>query len=143
MYDEAYLGMDAALRKEFIDEILDDYMRNPRTVIFSTHYADEMERLFGEVMVLDEGRLLVHEDCDDFRQKGVTLSGEAAVVDAFAANGNILRERTLGNQKELTLFGNLSEKERSDALSRGLTLATPQLQELFIFMTEKKEAGDE
>ncbi|MDR0858361.1 MAG: ABC transporter ATP-binding protein [Oscillospiraceae bacterium] len=143
IYDEAYLGMDAAYRKMFISEILEDYMQNPRTILFSTHYIDEMDSVFSEAIILDKGRLIAHEDCDVLRQKGVTVSGEITAVDTFSAGHEILSARTLGNQKEAVLFGAFSARERSAAASAGLTLSTPPLQDLFIHMTDKGDYENE
>jgi ABC-2 type transport system ATP-binding protein len=139
IYDEAYLGLDAAYRKLFIGEILEDYMRYPRTVLFSTHYIGEMEGLFSEAIILDRGIVIAHEDCDSLRQKGVAVTGLAGVADSFAAGRRILSSRALGGQKEIVLFGALSEAEKRVALQSGLTLSAPPLQDLFIHMTEKGE----
>jgi ABC-2 type transport system ATP-binding protein len=73
IFDEAYLGMDAVYRKVFVDELLQDYLKYPRTILFSTHYISEMERLFTEALMLDEGRVLLHDDCDVLRAKGMAL----------------------------------------------------------------------
>jgi ABC-2 type transport system ATP-binding protein len=82
IYDEAYLGMDAAFRKMFVSEILEDYMRHPRTILFSTHYIDEMSKLFGEVLILDKGRVALHEDVDVLRQRR-QASASASLQDLF------------------------------------------------------------
>ncbi|MDR1015177.1 MAG: ABC transporter ATP-binding protein [Coriobacteriales bacterium] len=73
IFDEAYLGMDAVYRKVFIDELLADYLAHPRTILFSTHYISEMERLFSEAAVIDAGKVLVHDDADTLRERGKTL----------------------------------------------------------------------
>ncbi|MDR3207596.1 MAG: ABC transporter ATP-binding protein [Oscillospiraceae bacterium] len=143
LYDEAYLGMDAAYRKLFIGEILADYMRYPRTILFSTHYIGEMEGLFSEAIVLDGGRVLLHEDCDTLRQRGVTVTGPGAAVDAFAAGRRVLSARALGGQKEAVLYGALTEAERATARRDGLALSAAPLQDLFIHMTEKGGTEDE
>jgi ABC-2 type transport system ATP-binding protein len=137
LYDEAYLGMDAAYRKLFIGEILEDYMRHPRTILFSTHYIEEMDRLFGEAIILDRGRVVAHDDCDALRQRGVAIIGDAAAADAFTAGRKVLSERALGSQKEIVVFGALTEAERAAAERSGLTLQHPSLQDLVIYMTGK------
>jgi ABC-2 type transport system ATP-binding protein len=40
MYDEAYLGMDAAMRKLLISELLADYTERPKLILFSTHFVE-------------------------------------------------------------------------------------------------------
>jgi ABC-2 type transport system ATP-binding protein len=137
IYDEAYLGMDAAYRKLFVSELLEDYAQNPRAILFSTHYIDEMGGLFDEAIILDNGRVIAHENCDALRQKGVAVIGPAAAADDFTRGRDVLSERSLGAQKERVLFGALTEAERAAAERAGLTLQNLSLQDLFIYMTEK------
>jgi ABC-2 type transport system ATP-binding protein len=73
IFDEAYLGMDAVYRQAFLDELLADFTAHPRTVIFSTHYISEMERLFSEVAIIDAGRVVLQADADELRANGKTL----------------------------------------------------------------------
>jgi ABC-2 type transport system ATP-binding protein len=121
----------------FIGEILSDYMRFPRTILFSTHYIGEMDSLFSEAIILDRGRLILHEDCDALRERGLTVTGEIAAVNAFAEGRDVLSARTLGGQKEAVLHGAVSEGERSAAEGLGLTFSALPLQDLFIHMTGK------
>ena len=73
IFDEAYLGMDAVYRKVFVDALLQDYLAHPRTILFSTHYISEMERLFTEAIIIEDGRVLEHSDCDQMRASGKSL----------------------------------------------------------------------
>jgi ABC-2 type transport system ATP-binding protein len=82
IYDEAYLGMDAAFRKIFVSEMLDDFTQRPRTIMFSTHYINEMSNLFGEVLVLDKGKIVLHDDGDVLRGKRQD-SQSATLQDLF------------------------------------------------------------
>src|SRR5690554_1430447 len=103
MYDEAYLGMDAAMRKLLISELLADYTERPKLILFSTHFVDEMEGLFSEAIIIDEGQVLVHDDCDNLRSRAKAVAGPIDAVDQFAKDRRVLSERTLGGQKE-TVF---------------------------------------
>jgi ABC-2 type transport system ATP-binding protein len=73
LFDEVYLGMDAVSRKMFTDELLTDYRAHPRTIIFSTHYISEMERLFSEAIILDVGKVLAHDNTGALCTHGKTL----------------------------------------------------------------------
>lgn len=137
IYDEAYLGMDAAMRKLFISELLSDYMQRPKLILFSTHFLNEMEGLFSEAIIIDKGQVIAHDDCDKLRSKGTAVTGFSEVVDRFANGREILSQRAFGRQKEVVLFGELSENERLAAEKEGLELSHPSLQDLFIYMTEK------
>ncbi len=138
LYDEAYLGMDAAMRKLFINELLADYLRVPKLILFSTHYINEMETLFSDAIILQDGRVLAYDDCDSLRQKGIAFTGNSDAVDRLVGGRQLLSQRTLGSQKEAVFFGELTPMERQAAAAAGLTLSQPSLQDLFIYLTGKE-----
>ncbi len=133
--DEVYLGMDAAARTAFYRELLADYLAHPRTIILSTHLIEEVAGLFEQVIVIDRGRLLVHEDTDAFRARGVAVTGPAAAVDAFVAGRTVLSEQSLGGVRAATLYGRLGPDEEHRAWSAGLTLGPVGIQDLFVHLT--------
>lgn len=143
MYDEAYLGMDAAMRKLLISELLADYTERPKLILFSTHFVDEMEGLFSEAIIIDEGQVLVHDDCDNLRSRAKAVAGPIDAVDQFAKDRRVLSERTLGGQKETVFLGELSEKHRQDAEKAGLKFSQPSLEDIFIYLTEKRGESDD
>ena len=137
IYAEAYLGMDAAMRKLFISELLSDYTQRPKLILFSTHFFNEMEGFFSEAIIIHNGQVIAHDDCDNLRSKGIALTGFSEVIDSFINGREILSQRVLGRQKEVVLFGELSENDRLAAEKEGLELSPISLQDLFIYMTEK------
>ena len=139
--DEVYLGMDAAARTVFYRELLADYVEHPRTIILSTHLIEEVAGLFEQVIVLDRGRLLLHEDIDTFKARGVAVTGPAAAVDAFAAGRTVLSEQRLGGVRQVTLHGALDNDEVVRAEAAGLTLAPVGVQDLFVHLTSGAAAG--
>jgi ABC-2 type transport system ATP-binding protein len=138
LYDEAYIGMDAAMRKIFIRELLEDYMQRPKLIIFSTHYINEMDKIFSDALILHEGQVLAYDDCDTLRQKGAVITGDSEAVDRFIINRKVLSQRSLGNQKEAVLFCELTKQEHQTAAIAGLTISQPSLQDLFIYLTGKE-----
>ncbi len=137
IYDEAYLGMDAAMRKLFIGELLADYMERPKLILFSTHFVNEMEGLFSEVIIIHQGRLLTHEASDNIRAKGVALTGLNERVDDFIVGRKVISQKTLGKQKEAVVYGELSTADRKLAIAKDIELSNPSLQDLFIYMTDE------
>lgn len=137
VYDEAYLGMDAAMRKLFIRELLSDYMERPKLILFSTHFVNEMEGLFSEAIIINKGKVLIHDDCDNLRSKGTTVTGSIKAIDSFIKGRKVLSQRTLGSQKEAVLFEGINEKDRIIAIKTGLEFSKPSLQDLFIYMTDQ------
>ncbi len=133
--DEVYLGMDAAARTSFYAELLADYLAHPRTVILSTHLIEEAADLFEDVVILDRGRLVLHEQADVLRGRGVTVTGPAAAVDAFAAGRTVLGEQSLGGVRAATLYGRLDSDDTRRAAAAGLTLGPVGIQDLFVHLT--------
>jgi len=139
--DEAYLGMDAAARKAFYRELLADYLAHPRTIILSTHLIEEVADLLEQVIVIDHGRLVVHEDTDTFRARGVAVTGPAGAVEAFVAGRTVLSQQSLGGVREATLYGALDDADAARARAAGLTLAPVGVQDLFIHLTSGADDG--
>jgi ABC-2 type transport system ATP-binding protein len=136
IFDEAYLGMDAPSRYAFYEEVLNDYIENPRTVILSTHLIEEFGSLFEEVLILDRGRLLVHDETDRLRERGTTITGPVAAVDGFVAGMTVLSQQKLGGTKSATVNEALSPEHRQRAKAAGLELGPVALQDLFVHLTE-------
>ncbi|KMK78332.1 ABC transporter [Alkalihalobacillus pseudalcaliphilus] len=139
IFDEAYLGMDAPAREIFYEEVLQDYMEYPRTIILSTHLISEMESMFEEVLIIDRGELLVHEEVDSLRSKGTSLTGEKQLVDDFIKGKEILKEQVLGQTKRAMIFGELSNEERELAKTKNIEVGPVSLQELFIHLTKEED----
>jgi ABC-2 type transport system ATP-binding protein len=133
--DEVYLGMDAAARTAFYRELLADYLAHPRTIILSTHLIEEVAGLFEQVIVIDRGRLLVHEDTDTFKARGTAVTGPVAAVEAYVAGRTVLSEQNLGGVRQATLYGALDAAEVDRARAAGLTLAPVGVQDLFVHLT--------
>lgn len=135
MFDESYLGMDAPSRYAFYDELLADYSAHPRTVIISTHLIEEVSSLFEEVIIIDRGTLVAHDEADVLRARGVAVTGPAEVVDTFTAGLTVLGSQQLGGTKSATVFGTLDDTQLSAARLAGLELGPVSLQDLFVHLT--------
>jgi ABC-2 type transport system ATP-binding protein len=135
IFDESYLGMDAPSRYTFYDALLADVLEHPRMVIISTHLIEEVSTLFEDVLILDESRLLLHEDADTLRAAGSAVTGDAVLVDSFTLGLEVLSEKTLGRTKSAMVYGPLDEKRRAQAREVGLDLDPLALQDLFVHLT--------
>ena len=65
--DEPLSGLDPLARDEFLDGVLLGLCGGERTVVFSSHQLDEVNRLSDSVAVLHAGRLLMHCPLDELR----------------------------------------------------------------------------
>lgn len=139
-FDEPYLGLDAVARQIFYDRLLDDYAEHPRTIILSSHLIDEVANLLEHVIVIDNGQILMNEDTDAVRDRAVTVIGDAAEVDVWVQNREVLHRESLGRVTSVTVLGALSADERAEVTASGLDLAPVSLQQLIVRLTQKAGA---
>ncbi|GEK86523.1 ABC transporter ATP-binding protein [Microbacterium aerolatum] len=142
-FDEPYLGLDAVARQIFYDRLIEDYAEHPRTIILSSHLIDEVANLIERVIVIDNGRILLNEETDAVRDRAVTVIGDAAKVDTWAAGREVLHREALGRVASVTVLGTLGADERAEVVASGLDLAPVSLQQLIVRLTQKAQASTE
>lgn len=118
VFDEPYLGLDAASRQRFYRRLVADSSDGGRTVILSTHLIDEVADLLERVLVLDHGRLVVDAAAEDLRGRAMSVSGPAELVESFARQRPRMHEENLFGQRRVTLLG----PDIDVAAARGLGL---------------------
>lgn len=136
-FDEPYLGLDAVARQIFYDRLLEDFGQHPRTIVLSSHLIDEVANLIEHVVVIDGGQILLDEETDAVRDRAVTVVGEAAKVDAWAADREVLHRDALGRVASVTVLGGVTAQERAALEADGLDLAPVSLQQLIVRLTQK------
>jgi ABC-2 type transport system ATP-binding protein len=65
--DEPTSGLDPIVRRDFIENIVAEIAEEGKTVLFSSHIVDEVERVADYVGVMDEGELLMVSTLDDIK----------------------------------------------------------------------------
>lgn len=143
IFDEPYLGLDAASRSLFYELLVEDYAEHPRTVILSTHLIDEVSRILEHVIVINDGRVLIDEETDSLRNRAFTVSGATADVEAFAKGKTVLHRETLGGLASAIVVGNPGADDRQLARSLRLELDNVPLQQLIVHLTSRKSYGKE
>lgn len=141
IFDEPYLGLDAASRTLFYDLLLEDYTEHPRTVVLSTHLIDEINRLLEHVVILDRGRVLLDMEADRFRGMGYTATGNGERLQVFASGKRVLHEDSFGAMRSAVLWGECGAAERRQAAELGLELGPVSVQQLFVHLTSNGQAA--
>ena len=139
IFDEVYLGMDAPARDLFYKELLKEQERHPRIIILSTHLVSEMDYLFDDVIILKEGKLLLHETYEELMSRGITLIGSKESVETFSSGKTIIGREQLGDTHSVTIYGPFSNEEKQRAKAHGLQLANVSLHDLFIQLTKEED----
>ena len=66
--DEPLAGVDPAARDFILHTILTNY-NETGSVLISTHLISDVEQVLDEVIFLKEGKVILHENADDLREK--------------------------------------------------------------------------
>jgi ABC-2 type transport system ATP-binding protein len=69
LLDEPTLGLDIAFRKEFFSTILGEYFDETKTIFISTHQVEDVEDLLQEIIFIDNGRIILHEDVETLKER--------------------------------------------------------------------------
>jgi len=136
--DEPTTGLDPQARRNFW-ALIETVRRRGTTVLLTTHYMEEAERLCDEVAIVDRGRIIAQG------LPGV-LIGEhfpAAVIRLPASawpDGVPLPPTATSRGGEIELFADaappvLKELEQLGADLSALRVATPNLEDLFLKLT--------
>ena len=138
-FDEPYLGLDAVARSLFYERLLQDYADHPRTIILSSHLIYEISDLIEDVLLIDEGRLLLHESTDALRGRAVTLTGDAEAVTHVIGTREILHRESLGRVASVTVMGTLTAAEADEAHRLGLEHSPVPLQQLIVRLSQRDQ----
>jgi ABC-2 type transport system ATP-binding protein len=87
LLDEPTVGVDPQSRNAIFDN-LEDLKRRGKTLLYTTHYMEEAERLCDRVLILDHGKVLANDTVAHFKQRFSNL--EAAFMQL---TGRALRDR--------------------------------------------------
>ncbi len=73
--DEPSSGLDPIVRRDILGAIIRTIAEEGRTVVFSSHLLDEVERVADHIVMLHHGRVLYHGPLDEMKQsfRSVTL----------------------------------------------------------------------
>ncbi|HEX2925647.1 MAG TPA: ABC transporter ATP-binding protein [Ruminiclostridium sp.] len=126
LLDEPVLGFDAIMRERFYDLLQTSFEHNPRIIIVSTHLIDEIARVAEDIIILDEGNILITSSINDIDEKAYSLTGRSSEIKTVVKGLNVISEKTLGGFTTAYIFG-----ERTD-FPESVKLSPMRLQEFFI-----------
>lgn len=136
MFDEPTLGLDAAMRYKFYNLILEDYEKNPRTIIISTHLIDEVANLFEEVIILNDEKIALKDDVDALKERSYFLSGQEDKINLVIKDKKVIHREEFGTTKIVGIYGSLSDQEIKNIKDNNIEISNIPLQKLFIYLTE-------
>jgi ABC-2 type transport system ATP-binding protein len=152
--DEPTVGLDPQARLD-LWEILRDLHRRGRTIVMTTHYMDEADRLCDRLAIIDRGKLLALDTPRALKAKApggtlieLVLDGDATPTAEIAetidgvtgveARDGILRARS--NRGGQTLPALIEAAETAGRTVTDIHLLQPSLETLFVSLTGRKLA---
>ena len=81
--DEPTVGIDPQSR-HFILQAIKELNRAGTTVVYTSHYMEEVEQLCNLIAIIDHGRILIHDPIDELLSKPATLKIALASAAALA-----------------------------------------------------------
>lgn len=120
--DDPTLGLDAAIRRQFLEGMIQLIARQGRTILFSSHILSDVERVADRIAVIDKG--VLRADCllEEFRAavRKVRFSFAAPAPTEIDIAG-LLHKRTNEKELELALIGTSDEQIAAWAKTAGAT----------------------
>ena len=133
--DEPVLGLDANHRDLFYSTLIKKYSENPSTIIISTHLIEEISNIVEDIIIIDRGKILRNESCQELLSNGYTIAGSAVLVDDYIKGKNVIGTDSLGGLKTAYILGKI------DNIPSGIEVSKLDLQKLFVKLTNDK-GGD-
>jgi len=147
--DEPTTGLDPQSRRQLWD-LVDRLRASGRTILLTTHYMDEAERLCDRVAIVDHGRVIaLGTPRELIRSLGaeqvveLTLAdGQAMTAGAFADTASVLTSRSHGPVWTLQVSAAheaipavLRTVEKAGGTIVELRVHTPTLEDVFVSLT--------
>ena len=148
--DEPTAGLDPQVRREIYD-IIAELRREKKTIVLTTHYIEEAERLCDRVAIVDHGKVIAMGSPRELKQKSEhtsriearfakpasngTLKNLDGVNDALEVNGAYVLHCQKTAPAIVALVKHL-EAESNELVT--LEISTPSLEDVFIELTGRR-----
>jgi ABC-2 type transport system ATP-binding protein len=139
--DEPSSGLDPLVRRDILRAVIETIVHEGRTVLFSSHLLDEVERVADQVAIINSGRIIQNDALDSLKSSyhRVVLHFERAVASPPATAGFFNWQ---GADRHWTAYfhGPADEAARvtSQLDARLVDSTTPSLNEIFLALVGSK-----
>ncbi|MGN1147289.1 MAG: ABC transporter ATP-binding protein [Lachnospiraceae bacterium] len=134
--DEPVAGLDVVMREYFYRVLLEEFAESGRTFVISTHIIEEAADIFEEVIILDQGEILLKENTQELLERAVHISGKEEEVDAAVAGLTCMHPEKVGRSKGITVLLQEGDHLKENA---NLSVQPVNLQQLFVAMCGKED----
>jgi ABC-2 type transport system ATP-binding protein len=133
--DEPSTGLDPIVRKEILSAIIRTIAQEGRTVLFSSHLLDEVERVSDHVALIDGGQIVLRGSLEEVKSlhHRLTLRFDEPLADPPAVLGST-RWEGFGREWSTVCSGSIDEI-RARAAGFGAQVVedqSPSLEDIFV-----------
>jgi ABC-2 type transport system ATP-binding protein len=149
-FDEPTAGLDPQVRREIYD-IIEELRREKKTILMTTHYIEEAERLCDRVAIIDHGNVIALGSPKELKQRSAdktrlevrlarpesdsALRNLDGVADCHVVDGGYVLHTQRPPQTIVSLVKHL-EAEGNELAS--LEISSPSLEDVFIELTGRR-----
>ena len=140
--DDPTLGLDTVVRRDFLESLIQIIQRRGRTILFSSHILNDVERVADRIGIICDGVLRVDCPTDHFKESIRKVyvempSGFNHERPEIAECPGVVNRRMVGRRLELVIVGFDDEhRRRFESLgARGIESRDFNLEDAFIEYT--------
>ena len=124
--DEPTLGLDILYRKQFYQNLLEDYFDEHKTIVITTHQIEEVEHILTDLMFIQDGKISLAATMDEVGERFTEVMVEGPFIAAANALQPMTQRTVFG--KSIMLFDGVSRQQ----LANFGELRTPSVADLFV-----------
>ncbi len=132
--DEPTLGLDVIHREYVYKVIMDMNIKKENTIIISTHIIDEVEKILEDVVIINNGKIIIKDNIDNLRTSYYECSGDINSIDAYMKDKEVISSRVMGNLKNICIKGEMPDKEVTN-----ISINSVNLNYIFQALTKEEE----
>ena len=148
--DEPTAGLDPQVRREIYD-IIEELKRGKKTVLLTTHYIEEAERLCDRVAIVDHGRVIAEGTPRELKQKSAGTTRIEVRLARPLSDGMLGRLDGVASSREFegtyvlhsarppqTIVALVKQLEAENNELQSLEMFSPSLEDVFIELTGRR-----
>ncbi|HIM75993.1 MAG TPA: ABC transporter ATP-binding protein [Campylobacterales bacterium] len=135
-FDEPTVGIDPKSRNEILDSIV-SYKKLGITVVYTSHYMNEIERICDEVAIIDKGTLVKQAKLDDLlsNRSSDKVLVETIFHESLSSLGVKLLDITTIESSQKELAGLLGLLEKNKIFIKQIRYGSSNLEKYFLEVT--------
>ena len=153
--DEPTVAVDPQSRNAILEGIM-DLNKKGMTVIYTSHYMDEVEQICTRISIIDKGKLLATGDKYELKKlvgltdtlilKDIDMKNlDLSQLESIEGLGKISLEGSnlsIGIQDNLAMTHIFAYLENNDIFFKGMDIISPSLNDVFLEITGKQLRDD-